>query len=334
MNTSKSYYSGADLLLGILLIILCIGLFHLAGINIYHGVARERFSLFFDIPLAVFLFLQAVRLSHTEKGEIGFLRRKRLFFYQGLILGAAGLLQCFVFESSLFLLLGILHLLLALIMTIGTSLVSILFIAAFFIAHYLQFTEKPWLVQGSPSPGLNILGLITLRGYYSIFPWICFPLAGLIFGRIKLSFMSVIGVPLSFGLVLLALFTESQLKDIFTLATNPNLFQQDLEGPNFFLPSFFLLGLAFSMGIWYLSIKLNSNKKWNPFGIIGYMKYSILIFAGIYQVAIALFLPKDISMQEMIVMQLAFWLVVLPFSYFWRKHFKLGPVELVFKRLY
>ena len=334
MNTTKSYYSGADLLFGILLIILCIGLFHLAEINIYHGVARDRFSLFFDIPLAIFLFLQAVRLSYTEKGEIGIMRRKRLLFYQGLILGAIGLLQCFVFESSLFLLLGMVHLFLALIMTISTSLVSILFLAALFTAHYLQFTEKPWLVQGSTSPGLNILGLITLRGYYSIFPWICFSLAGLIFGRIKLSFMSVIGVPLAFGLVLLALFTESQLKDIFTLAANPNLFQQGLEGPNFFLPSFFLIGIACGMGIWYLSIKLNSNKKWNPFGIIGYMKYSILVFAGIYQVVIALFLPKDISQQAMIVMQLAFWLVVLPFSYFWRKHFKLGPVEQVFKRLY
>ncbi|MDG1158378.1 MAG: hypothetical protein P8N19_02725 [Flavobacteriales bacterium] len=334
MNTTKSYYSGADLLLGVLLIMLCIGLFHLAEINIYHGVARERFSLFFDIPLAIFLFLQAVRLSYTEKGGIGIMRRKRLLFYQGLILGAIGLLQCFVFESSLFLLLGIVHLFLALIMTISTYLVSILFLAALFTAHYLQFTEKPWLVQGSSSPALNILGLVTLRGYYSIFPWICFSLVGLIFGRIKLSFMSVIGIPLAIALVLLALFTESQLKDMFTLAANPNLFQQGLEGPNFFLPSFFLVGLAFGMAIWYFSIKLNSNKKWNPFGIIGYMKYSILIFAGIYQVVIALFLPQDISQQAMIVMQLAFWLVVLPFSYFWRKHFKLGPVEQVFKRLY
>lgn len=334
MNTTKSYYSGADLLLGILLIILCIGLFHLAEINIYHGVARERFSLFFDTPLAIFLFLQAVRLSYTDKGEIGIMRRKRLLFYQGLILSAIGLLQCFVFESSLFVLLGLVHLILALIMTLSTSLVSFLFLAALFAAHYLQFTEKPWLVQGSTSPGLNILGLITLRGYYSIFPWICFSLAGLIFGRIKLSFMSVIGVPLSFGMVLLALFTESQLKDIFTLAANPNLFQQGLEGPNFFLPSFFLIGIACGMGMWYLSIKFNSNKKWNPFGIIGYMKYSILIFAGIHQVLIALFLPKDMSQQAIVVMQAAFWFVVLPFSYFWRKHFKLGPVEQVFKRLY
>lgn len=146
--------------------------------------------------------------------------------------------------------------------------------------------------------------------------------------------MSVIGIPLAIALVLLALFTESQLKEMFTLAANPNLFQQGLEGPNFFLPSFFLVGLACGMAIWYFSIKLNSNKKWNPFGIIGYMKYSILILAGINQVVIALFLPKDISQQAMIVMQLAFWLVVLPFSYFWRKHFKLGPVEQVFKRLY
>lgn len=334
MNTSKSYYSGADLFLGILLIILCIGLFHLADINIYHGVARDRFSLFFDIPLAIFLFIQAVRLSHTDQGETGIMRRKRLLFYQGLILGSVGLLQCFIFESSLFLLLGIVHIFLALIMTLRNSIITILLLLAILVSHYLQFTEKVWLVQGSKSTFLNVLGLITLRGYYSIFPWVCFSLIGVLFGRIKLSFMPIIGLPLALLFIIAALLIENELQDMFTLAANPSLFEQGLEGPNFFLPSFLAIGLALSMSSWYLSGKLNSSSKWNLFGIIGYMKYSILFVAGLYQVLIALFLRKEQGLQSVIIMQVAFWLVVLPFSYFWRKHFKLGPVEQVFKRLY
>lgn len=334
MNTSKSYYSGADLLLGVCVLMLCSSLFHLAGEGAYTGIARERFNLLFDLPVAVFLFFHAVRLSFGEKGEIAMARRKRLLLYQGLILGAIGLFQCFFFDSSFLLLMGIILALLSLIINLNSAFILLLFLGAFFVSHYMQFTEKLWLIQGSNSSFLNSAGIILSRGYYSIFPWVTFTLAGVLFARIKLSFMAIIGVPLALISWLIAYFVESQLNELFSRSKNPQLFDETLMGPNFFLPSFLLIAIPAGMLLWYSSSILNSNSKWNPLGLLGYMKYSVLLLAGIYQVIIAMFLPRDMEPQQLLMMQSAFWLVVFPFSYFWRKHFKLGPVEQVFKRLY
>jgi uncharacterized membrane protein YeiB len=334
MNISKSYYSGADILLGLCTLALCSALFHLAEADAFIGIARERFSLLFDLPVAVFLFLHTVRLSFGEKGEIAMARRKRLLLYQGLILGAIGLFQCFFFDSSFLLLMGLILLFLSLIITLNTTFILLLFLGAFFVSHYMQFTEKPWLVQGSSSAWMNSAGIILSRGYYSIFPWVTFALAGILFGRIKLSIMTVIGIPIALVSWLIAFFVEGQLKKLFTYSENPQLFDETLMGPNFFLPSFILIAVPTGMLLWYSASVLNSNSKWNPLGLLGYMKYSVLLLAGIYQIFIAMFLPGDMGTLQLFFMQSAFWLVVFPFSYFWRKHFKLGPVEQVFKRLY
>lgn len=334
MNISKSYYSGADILLGICTLALCSALFHLAEADAFTGIARERFSLLFDLPVAVFLFLHTVRLSFGEKGEMAMARRKRLLLYQGLILGAIGLFQCFFFDSSFLLLMGLILIFLSLIVTLNSTFILLLFLGSFFVSFYLQFTEKEWLVEGSGSSFLNSAGILLSRGYYSIFPWTTFALAGLLFGRIKLSIMTVIGIPLALASWLIAFFVEGQLNELFTHSENPRLFEETLMGPNFFLPSFFLIAIPTGMLFWYSASVLNSNSKWNPLGLLGYMKYSILLLAGIYQVIIAMFLPRDMEPLQLFIMQSAFWIVVFPFSYFWRKHFKLGPVEQVFKRLY
>lgn len=334
MNTSKSYYSGADLLLGIFTLMLCSSLFHLAGEGAYTGIARERFNLLFDLPLAVFLFFNAVRLSFGEQGEMAVARRKLLLLYQGLILSALGLFQCFFFSSSFLLLLGIILAFLSLIINLNSTFILLLFLGTFFVSHYLQFTEKLWLIQGSKSFLLNSTGIILSRGYYSIFPWLTFTLVGVLFARIKLSFMTIIGIPLALASCLIAFYIESELNELFSRSNHPQLFIETLMGPSFFLPSFLLIAIPSGMFFWYSSRIFHSNSKWNPFGLLGHMKYSILLLAGIYQIIIAMFLPRDMGTLQLFIMQSAFWLVVFPFSYFWRKHFKLGPVEQVFKRLY
>jgi len=322
--------NGVDLGYGLLLIVIVALGTTCSQTNVLISDVKGEFNLFYDSAVAALLFLNASLLSKKLAAvplrNVALAVRK-----QSSVLILAGLIQ-FVFDPcSFILLLGICMFIGSYLANLSTPIVGFILFISMMISAYLFTNPLIPPPAGYRGVSLGVVQSILFNGYFSVFPWLIFYCAGIIYSRLQLSEVKPLTVTLGIILIVASFMVEKQLN--LELVNASELSVKLYPNRTFLLPAFLLFGLGASLLFWGIVI-LSEHTSWTKFiSVIGSMRYSILLFTASLEIAIHLVLkPSTVAM--MILFNILIWAIVIPIAIIWRKQHNLGPIERWFRSLF
>lgn len=321
---------GVDLGYGLLLFMIVALGTACSQTNVLISDVKGEFNLLYDSAVAAFLFLNASllskKLASVPSRNVALAVRK-----QAAVLILAGAIQFIFHPCSFLLLLGICMFIGSYLATLSSSIVSF-GLAMSVIGSIYLFTNPPGVIGDGIVENVIWVGqTIFIDGYFSILPWICFYLAGILFSRLEISQVRPIAMLVGLALIGLSFFVENQLNLELLETSNVGLLL--FPKTTFLLPAFLIFGFGIGVLFWSVFV-LSTQSSWMKFlGVLGSMRYSIMIFTAILEIIIQ-FLIEPNSPTTMIISNIVIWAIVIPVVVVWRKQFTLGPVERWFRSIF
>lgn len=291
---------------------------------------KDQFNLFYDGGIAALLFLNAFLMNKKAlmQGDVNVISAIRK---QAFILIIVGLILNLLHPCTPVLLLGMCMLLGSFLARLNTQFVALSFISFVLISLYLVIGQN----MGQVADSNFLIGGVKdalYKGYFGFFQWYPFYAIGMIASRFALT--SDRGPSLLFGAIFMGigLFFDHKYQFSLTLSSSA---QEILLRPSksIFYPGFVFCGSGIGLlfcGI-FAAAKVPAFLK--PIGLLGTMRYSILILASVIQV-ISMFIWPKMSINTFIIFHVVLWSILVPACIIWKKQFSLGPVERVFRILF
>lgn len=326
---------------------LVIGFFFVSG-NRMHFLGHLHYFPAVDIFPAWFFFLNGMTLTLTMR-DSKVSQRKLISFNtkRGTVLALVGLVFCFIWPLNVVFIAGFFYMLAAYIARYSNAIIRLFSALCFVLAvGFLSFMEvrasvvfTGFSLEGS---GLkDLVSFVFFNGYYSVFPWIIFFLAGIIHGRghVQVRGMLAPSNLLYVVWILLSLLVQSFCHGVFQ--DKEELFVGNYFPLNhkLFMPAFVVFGigccgLLSNACIYYLR-KIEKGKFIQWIEETASLKWSMLTFQMILgAISISAFNPvfkTKWGIAGFIVINV---LLIVWFVRFWKRKINvLGPTEWLMKRI-
>jgi uncharacterized membrane protein YeiB len=185
-----------------------------------------------------------------------------------------------------------------------------------------------------------------LNGFHPVFPWLAFLVAGIWVGGINFKDLKTRKTVLLISLLIYLTFKGISYLLVSTLSTvSPNEIEEIsfVFGTSPMPPLFFYMITASSLAIVILTLSIYIAEKFthtlfvrqlSSMGQLALSNYFLHVIIGM--LAIEVFfgqLEQAFSIEFTVIYASGFSLLLLLFSYLWRKKFKRGPLEYIMRRI-
>jgi uncharacterized protein len=213
---------------------------------------HEQYFLFFDFFPALFFFLNGLTVTLTMRDKR--ISSRRLLYYlgkRGLVLLLIGFLFIGIWPLNVLFASGVFYILAPLFANWNNVILRTLSLAVALCAILMVNLDVDTNVSfsGLDLSGLkfsNLFSFVFFNSYYSILPWICFFLFGMLFGRNDLRLKGILPPSsiLAFGTILLAFFVQKYSHAFYTEGDKTEYLHIFPFNVKLYMPAFLIFGLG------------------------------------------------------------------------------------------
>lgn len=213
---------------------------------------HEQYFLFLDFFPALFFFLNGLTVTLTMRDKR--ISSRRLLYYlgkRGLVLLLIGFLFIGVWPLNILFASGIFYILAPLFANWNNMILRTLSLAVAMCAILMVNLDVDTNVSfsGLDLSGLrfsNLFSFIFFNSYYSILPWICFFLFGMLYGRndLRLKGLFPPSSILAIGIIILSLFVQKYSHAFYTEGDKTEYLHIFPFNVKFYMPSFIIYCLG------------------------------------------------------------------------------------------